>query len=505
MHMQGAMHACKDISEAVELYPSQGLYLKPVARLSITVNLPAMNVPGKAISNWEVMEKLKVFIKPEEFTVLKVTKSTLEYIRFEGETENRACLKGIASKLENRTIKLSGFAELLKVRAVEAKIDFPTRHDWDSYFRDAKNMNEMKSGERPDTIHFNNLPCRWFANKKDKDSNKLSEQIVRTVFETFGPINVVEIPMLDPYLTDVHKKNGTIQTFSFGQELTFETYVQYKEYTSFERAMTALRGMKLMYKGDDGKCAVADIKADFDRTKYLSEENIKKRVLERNKIIRLEKEREERVRRERELAEKRREEDRQRHEEEERERERKREEKLKKREERRKDREYKRRQKFLEKKLLRFEKETAKKEALNNREKLVEERQVEAARLLTILFERIKEDKCKEELQRQMNELEQERLRQLEKEEENRKSLEKTKMLKEKERVEKLAKEEKSLRDRIITNYLKKKQELEEQEREKRRKEIAGKTRLKSVLITKSVKDDPPKTSQPSIRSAIVR
>ena len=44
------------------------------------------------------------------------------------------------------TMKLSGYPEVLKVRAVEAKSAFPSRHDWDSYFRDAKNMNEMKPG-----------------------------------------------------------------------------------------------------------------------------------------------------------------------------------------------------------------------------------------------------------------------------------------------------------------------------------------------------------------------
>lgn len=44
-------------------------------------------------------------------------------------------------------MKLSGYPEVLKIRAVEAKSMFPSRHDWDSFFRDAKNMNEMKAGE----------------------------------------------------------------------------------------------------------------------------------------------------------------------------------------------------------------------------------------------------------------------------------------------------------------------------------------------------------------------
>ena len=70
------------------------------------------------------------------------------------------------------------------VRAAEAKVNFPTRHDWDSWFRDAKNMNEMKPGERPDTVHFKDLPSRWFANKKDKDKDSPSKFLVECVIST---------------------------------------------------------------------------------------------------------------------------------------------------------------------------------------------------------------------------------------------------------------------------------------------------------------------------------
>ena len=41
---------------------------------------------------------------------------------------------------------------MLKIKASEAQIKFPTEHDWDKFFRDAKNMNGMKAGERPDTV-----------------------------------------------------------------------------------------------------------------------------------------------------------------------------------------------------------------------------------------------------------------------------------------------------------------------------------------------------------------
>jgi len=38
------------------------------------------------------------------------------------------------------------------------------RYDWDSFFIENKEMNEMKPGERPDTIHVQNLPTKWFIN-----------------------------------------------------------------------------------------------------------------------------------------------------------------------------------------------------------------------------------------------------------------------------------------------------------------------------------------------------
>ena len=75
----------------------------------------------------------------------------------------------------NRSSKCNLSHSPCTVRAAEAKVNFPTRHDWDSWFRDAKNMNEMKPGERPDTIHFKDFPSRWFANKKDKDKDAPSK------------------------------------------------------------------------------------------------------------------------------------------------------------------------------------------------------------------------------------------------------------------------------------------------------------------------------------------
>ena len=108
-------------------------------------------------------------------------------------------------------------------------------------------MNEMKAGERPDTIHFENLPCKWFVNYQDKSGvahDKPSEFVLKKTFQAFGEIRIVDIPMLDPYRWDRigsvcfipcfvfrHKMKKTlsgINTFSFGQDLVFEAYIQYK-------------------------------------------------------------------------------------------------------------------------------------------------------------------------------------------------------------------------------------------------------------------------------------
>lgn len=246
-----------DTSEAVELCPPYGLYLKPITKMTISVALPQLKQPGKSISNWEVMERLKGMVHNHQFSTLRISKSTMDFIRFEGEVENKSLVKSFLACLDGKTIKLSGFSDILKVRAAEFKIDFPTRHDWDSFFRDAKDMNETLPGERPDTIHLEGLPCRWFA-LKESGSEKPSEEVLVKVFEKFGEIRNVDIPMLDPYREEMTGRN--FHTFSFGGHLNFEAYVQYREYVGFIQAMSALRGMKLMYKGEDGKAVACNIK-----------------------------------------------------------------------------------------------------------------------------------------------------------------------------------------------------------------------------------------------------
>uniref|UniRef100_A0A8C5M456 A-kinase anchoring protein 17A n=1 Tax=Leptobrachium leishanense TaxID=445787 RepID=A0A8C5M456_9ANUR len=275
----------------------------------IRVALPQLKQPGKSISNWEVMERLKGMVTNHQFSTLRISKSTMDFIRFEGEVDNKGLVKAFVSALDGKSIKLSGFSDILKVRAVEYKIDFPTRHDWDSFFRDAKDMNENLPGERPDTIHLEGLPCKWFASK-DTGSEKPSEDVFMKVFNAFGEIRNIDIPMLDPYREEMTGRN--FHTFSFGGHLNFEAYIQYKEYVGFMKAMNSLRGMKLLYKGEDGKAVACNIKVSFDSTKHLSEASIKKRQLERQKLQELEQRREEQKRKEKEAEEKLKEEERKR-------------------------------------------------------------------------------------------------------------------------------------------------------------------------------------------------
>jgi arginine/serine-rich splicing factor 17 len=157
-----------------------------------------------------------------------------------------------------------GFYETLKVRACEARTDFPARVDWDTFFRDAKTMNELLPGQRPDTIYLANLPVKWFADEKVVvDVGELllpSETVFRLVMEKFGEVRCVDIPLCDPYRKDMSRTGIRSVGFSFGRELVFEGYVQYVEYISFLKAMDQLRNMRLVKFDENGKAHQAQIK-----------------------------------------------------------------------------------------------------------------------------------------------------------------------------------------------------------------------------------------------------
>lgn len=87
-------------------------------------------------------------------------------------------------------------------------------------------MDEMKPGERPDTIYISHLPVRWFCPRHmENDKNvKPSESIFKRIFERFGEVRLVDIPLCDPYRQQMKSHISGIKTFSFDQEEFFEGY-----------------------------------------------------------------------------------------------------------------------------------------------------------------------------------------------------------------------------------------------------------------------------------------
>uniref|UniRef100_A0A915IMZ7 Uncharacterized protein n=1 Tax=Romanomermis culicivorax TaxID=13658 RepID=A0A915IMZ7_ROMCU len=160
--MASTIQQLLDLSELVEFFKAQNLYLKPISRITVTVQLPVLKDPNKIISNWDIIEKLKRLVAPAQFTTIKVSKSSLEFVRFEAEFDNRDLMLRALKILDNANLKMIGFFDTFKVKAAEAKSEFPTRYAWDSFFRDAANMDETRPGERPDTVRLEKLPCKWF-------------------------------------------------------------------------------------------------------------------------------------------------------------------------------------------------------------------------------------------------------------------------------------------------------------------------------------------------------
>lgn len=436
-----------DTSEAVVLCGSHGLYLKPISKIVIRVALPQLKQPGKSISNWEVMERLKGMVNNHQFSTLRISKSTMDFIRFEGEVENKGLVKAFISALDGKSIKLSGFSDILKVRAAEYKIDFPTRHDWDSFFRDAGDMDENMPGERPDTIYLEGLPCKWFA-VKDCGSEKPSEEVLIKVFSIFGEIRNVDIPMLDPYREEMTGRS--FHTFSFGGHLNFEAYVQYKEYMGFIKAMNVLRGMKLMYKGDDGKHIACNIKVSFDKTKHLTETSIKKRHLERQRLQELEQRREEQKRKQKEAEEKQKEEERKQKELEEIEKENKRKEKIRRKEDKQREREARKHKKKLQKLQAEEQKRLQEKIRFEERKLLLSQRNLQSIRLIVELLSRVKAAKIREQ-----EEMEAERNRLLQLEERRRQQeTELRRVEEEKQRTLILFRKERELREKLVSSFL---------------------------------------------------
>jgi splicing factor, arginine/serine-rich 17 len=295
-----SIQVCRDPSDAVALFLPQRLYLKSFAKLTISVQLPTSKVHGKSISNWELMEKLRKMILPDVFSVLKVTKHSSEVIRFEAELENRDKLDRVLARLENRIVQLNDYPDPLKVRVAEAKSEFPSRHAWDSFFRDATDMDEMKPGERPDTVYISNLPIRWFLHERDQNEDSPpSESLFKKIFEKFGSIRQVDVPAADPFRMQMKSTMRGMIAPPQDSNVYFEGYIQFSEYVSFVRCMDALRGRKLLRKRDEIAewCTIA---VDFDKTKHMTDAAVKRRAIVRERLLSRQKAKEEEERLEKE-------------------------------------------------------------------------------------------------------------------------------------------------------------------------------------------------------------
>ncbi|CRK98148.1 CLUMA_CG011516, isoform A [Clunio marinus] len=313
----------------------------------------------------------------------QVFKTTLEVLKFEAELEDRNKLKNVLARLDGRKVKLTGYNDYAQVRATEAKSDFPSRHDWDTFFRDAKNMDEMKAGERPDTMYLSNLPIKWFCSRhhENEENVKPSEVLFKRIFEKFGEVKLVDIPICDPYRHKMKSGLTGLRDFSFENDMYFEGYIQFSEYGSFVRAMDEFRGMKLVRKDVDKLLAV-NINVTFDKTKHLNEANIKRRKFIRDRLI--EKDREKAELEEKKIRE----------EQEKNEKEKKLEEEKKKIYlEKQRQREERRKQKYIQKISQKESIELTKKIHKEQRKLLKTQRKVESIRLLEALLDRIK-TKC---------------------------------------------------------------------------------------------------------------
>ncbi|XP_016989106.1 A-kinase anchor protein 17A isoform X2 [Drosophila rhopaloa] len=372
------IQSIENVVDCTPLYLPHSLYLKPVAKMQISVSLPSIK-SGKSVSNLEIMDKLGAELKPDKFLLLKVSKSTVNTIRLEAELDERKRLRPAIQRLDGISLRISGFSESFRVRCTEHKDEFPTRHDWDSYFRDARNMDEMKAGERPDTIHLSHLPMRWFCprHSEHEEHVKPSESIFKRIFEKYGRVRMVDIPICDPYRKSMQADINGMRTFSFEQDVLFEAYVQFEEYSSFVRAMDEFRGTKLVRKFVD-KTQAINICVNFDKQKHLSDSHVQRRERMRKKCIAKAQAEDE----EREKLKK--------QQEEQLERERQKQEELKISEaEKQREREEKRKEKHLKKIQERGQVEISQKIRIEERKLMIAQRKLESIRTLEKLFERI--------------------------------------------------------------------------------------------------------------------
>lgn len=62
-----------NVSDCEPLYIPHSLYLKPLAKFTISVQIPSNNAVGKSISNFDITEHLRKAAKPDKFLIIKVS------------------------------------------------------------------------------------------------------------------------------------------------------------------------------------------------------------------------------------------------------------------------------------------------------------------------------------------------------------------------------------------------------------------------------------------------
>lgn len=272
------LQECDNLTDAVPLFLRRNLYLKPIAKVLISVELPHFKkLIGKSVSTLEVLEKLKELVKPYEFVHTRVVTSTISQIEFEVETDIKSKVKDVLRKTDGKVLKLKNFKDPCKIHASEYKQSYPNEEEWNQFFSQSKEMNESKPGERPDTIHISGLPIRWFL--RGGDNNHPSERLFLELFEQFGKIRTIDIPICDHYRSKMKKYLTGMNTYNFGEKEFFEGYIQFYDYSGFVKTMDTFRGMKLLRKKDSGTANIVDIKVDFDKSKHLSLGFIKRREI----------------------------------------------------------------------------------------------------------------------------------------------------------------------------------------------------------------------------------
>ena len=254
----------------ISFYQPSGLFLKPDAKISLEVKLPEIRSSG-SISNWEVMEKIKTLSKPEEFQTLRVVNYSREKIQFEGEFETLRAMRKVVLLLNHKSMKLSGFSELLQIKARKLEPPFPAKKEWEEHFLDkgVKTFDDGVPGERPDTLHISELPVKWFSSSSSE--GRPCPRVLTLAFQKFGRVRQVGI------FENPSRASSEFASFGPSKQIYFDAYIQYEKYAAFCSAMSSLKGMKLIRLESGGREAVAKLNVDFDRTSFLSDKNVRKR------------------------------------------------------------------------------------------------------------------------------------------------------------------------------------------------------------------------------------